>query len=264
LKYTVLDQMILAASGKLYGWGSNSSGQLGLFHSDNVNRPELFTRVPERIIKVVAGYMHTAILTEKGELFAFGFMHSELKFGQDGKLIKSFPHQDRIISLASGSAHILALSASGMLYGYGVNGHGQLGNDAKLLNHVQEITSLRGKKITQISTGFQHSVALTSAGQVFSFGRNERGQLGIGHNKLQTGPAQVNIPGVHRIIDIFNLSQHSALMDSSLVSHEAPTNVNLPLPENYHPDYALQFQQDTIEETSLPLPQSFSIIGNKK
>jgi len=254
----------LSASGKLYTWGSNSSGQLGLSHSNNVNRPEEFNRVHDRILKVVAGYMHTAVFTEKGELFAFGFIHNDLKFGSDGKLIKSFPPQDKIISLASGSAHILALSASGAVYGYGVNGHGQLGGDIKLITHVQEITSLRGRKIVQISTGFQHSVALTSTGQVFSFGRNERGQLGIGHSKLQTTPAQVNIPGVKRIIDIFNLSQHSPLMDASLVSEEITTNINLPLPENYHPNYGLQFQQATIEETSLPFPQSFSIVGNKK
>jgi len=255
----------IGASGKLYVWGSNSSGQLGLSHNDNVNRPEEFTGILDKIVKVAAGYMHTAVLTEKGELFVFGFLHNDLKFGYYGKLVKSFPPHERIIALASGSTHILALADNGFVFGYGVNGHGQLGTESpKLFSQVQDITSLRGKKITQISTGFQHSLALTSTGQVFSFGRNERGQLGIGHTKLQPTPTQVNIPGVKRIIDIFNLSQHSPLLDPSMVSEEI-TNVNLPVPENYHPDYALQFQQqNTSEESSLPLPQSFSIIGNKK
>jgi len=254
----------LGASGKLYTWGGGSNGQLGLSHNCDVNRPEEFTGIPDKIVKVAAGYMHTAVLNEKGELFLFGFIHNDLKFGHDGKLVKTFPAHDRIIGLASGSAHILALTASGSVYGMGVNGHGQLGIDGKLITQVQDITPLRGKKVTAISTGFQHTIAL-SAGQAFAFGRNERGQLGVGHNKAQPTVAQVNIPGARRIVDIFNLSQHSQLIDASQVSEEIVQNIVLPTPSNYHPDYALQFQQQptSYEETSLPLPQSFSIIGKK-
>jgi alpha-tubulin suppressor-like RCC1 family protein len=160
----------LGESGKLYTWGCGNSGQLGLGHSDNVQFPEEFTGIRERIVKVVCGYMHTAVLNERGELFVFGFLHNELKFGGDGKLVKTFPQHDRVVALASGSAHILALTASGVVYGYGVNGHGQLGIDGpKLITEFTEITSLRGKKVTHISTGFQHSVVLTSTGQVFAF-----------------------------------------------------------------------------------------------
>jgi alpha-tubulin suppressor-like RCC1 family protein len=256
----------LGVSGKLYVWGCGSSGQLGLSHSANVALPEEFTGIPDRIVKVICGYMHTAVLNEKGELYVFGFIHNDLKFGNDGKLVKTFPPNDRVVQLASGSTHILALTANGNLYGYGVNGHGQLGIDGRLITQFTDVTPFRGKKITLIAAGFQHSVVLTG-GQAFAFGRNERGQLGIGHSKAQPTPAQVNIPNVRRVIDLFNLTQHAPLIDASMVSEELEQNISLPLPTNYHPDYALQFQQqsqNTHEETSLPLPQSFSIVGNRK
>jgi len=130
-------------------------------------------------------------------------------------------------------------------------------------NTVQDISALRGRKIVQISAGFQHSIALTSAGQALGFGRNEKGQLGVGHNKPQPTPGTVAIPGVNTIQDIFNLSQHTGLLDPSQVSEEIVTDINLPPPSNYHADYQLQFQQGVQTEETLTLPQSFSIIGRK-
>jgi alpha-tubulin suppressor-like RCC1 family protein len=256
----------LSGTGKLYTWGCGTSGQLGLGHSENVNRPEVFVGIPDRIVKVVCGYMHTAVFSEKGELFVFGFMHNDLKFGEDGKLVKSFPANDPVVSIASGSAHILVLTASGFVQGFGANGHGQLGIDGKVITKFQDISSLRGRKISQIATGFQHSFALTNTGQVLAFGRNERGQLGLGHSKgVQDIPAPVNIPGVNRIIDIYNLSQHAPLLSASMVAEEVE-EITLSSPDQtYHPDYHLQFQAlESHEETSLPLPQTFSIIGKKK
>jgi alpha-tubulin suppressor-like RCC1 family protein len=256
----------LSESGKLYVWGCGTSGQLGLEHSSNINRPEEFTGIQDRVVKVACGYMHTAVISDKGDLFVFGFIHNELKYGNSGKLIKSFPPNDPVVSLASGSTHLLVLTATGFVYGYGINGYGQLGVDGTpRFNNVQDISSLRGRKIVQIATGFQHSVVLTSAGQALAFGRNEKGQLGVGHNKLQPTPAQVVIPGVNTIQDIFNLSQHTQLIDASQVSEEIVQDITLPPPSNYHPDYHLQFQQgvQTSDETNLSLPQSFSIIGRK-
>jgi len=255
----------LTESGKLYVWGCGTSGQLGLEHSQNINRPEEFTNIQDRIVKVACGYMHTAVISEKGDLFVFGFIHNELKFGFSGKLIKNFPPNDPVVSLASGSTHLLVLTATGFVYGYGVNGHGQLGVDGTpRFNNVQDISALRGRKIVQIATGFQHSVVLTSAGQALGFGRNEKGQLGVGHNKPQTTPGPVAIPGVNTIQDLFNFSQHTGLIAASQVSEEIVTDISLPPPENYHRDYDLQFQQgvQTSEET-LTLPQTFSIIGRK-
>jgi alpha-tubulin suppressor-like RCC1 family protein len=253
----------LTESGKLYVWGCGTNGQLGLEHQQNINRPEEFTAIQDRIVKVACGYVHTALLSDKGDLYVFGFIHNELKFGWSGKLVKNFPSNDPVVSLASGSTHILVLTATGFVYGYGVNGHGQLGVDGvPRFTNVQELSALRGRKIVQIAAGFQHSIALTSAGQALAFGRNEKGQLGVGHNKPQTTPGTVAIPGVNTIQDLFNFSQHTGLIDASQVSEELVTDIS-PVHSHYHADYNLQFQQGEQTEETLTLPQTFYIIGRK-
>jgi len=79
---------------------------------------------------------------------------------------------------------------------------------------------------------------------------------------MQPTPAQVNIPKVNRIIDIFHLSQHAPLSEASTYEEEA---IELPLPgTQYHKDYALAFEQPAQGETqTLTLPQNFSIVGRK-
>uniref|UniRef100_A0A6B2L5F4 RCC1-like domain-containing protein n=1 Tax=Arcella intermedia TaxID=1963864 RepID=A0A6B2L5F4_9EUKA len=256
----------LSESGQVYTWGCGTSGQLGLDHSDNVQFPEKLSSISDKVTKVSCGYMHTAVLTEKGDVHVFGFLNNELKFGQTGKKVGSFP-SDKVKTLASGSTHILVLTYSGKVYGIGVNGHGQLASTEKILTQLQEIAPLQGKKINQVATGFQHSLALTNSGQVLAFGRNERGQLGVGHSKLQTTPAQLKIPNVSTLVDIFQMSQLQPLRASSNIE-EITETLPLPVPSTvYHEQYNLDLsQQAPLQtesiETELPLPQFFKI--NKK
>jgi len=255
----------LTDNGAVYTWGCGTSGQLGLSHSQNENLPQKLSSVTDKIVKIACGYMHTTCLSENGDLYIFGFIHNDLKFGNSGKKVRSFPLSDPVVSLATGSTHILVLTASGAVYCMGVNGHGQLALDDKIVLQMQELYPLKGKKVIQLAAGFQHTVALTSTGQVYAFGRNERGQLGVGHSKLQPTPSVVNIPGVKRIIDIFHLSQQAPLSDVSGIIEEHV--VELPLPAtHYHENFNLQFQSGVIEQEDVdlpPLPQSFSIVGNK-
>jgi alpha-tubulin suppressor-like RCC1 family protein len=58
------------------------------------------------------------------------------------------------------------------------------------------------KNIKQISTSDGHTLALTEDGQVYSFGRNESGQLGLGHTKNITIPTLIS--------DLNNIAQISA------------------------------------------------------
>jgi alpha-tubulin suppressor-like RCC1 family protein len=49
------------------------------------------------------------------------------------------------------------------------------------------------KNIIQISSGYYFSMALNSTGNVFSFGSNEQGQLGLGDQYNRYTPHHVNI-----------------------------------------------------------------------
>jgi RCC1 and BTB domain-containing protein len=53
-------------------------------------------------------------------------------------------------------------------------------------------SGLSGETVANIRCGYYHTLLLTDTGRVFSFGRNDYGQLGLGHNAQRMfGPHQV-------------------------------------------------------------------------
>ena len=87
--------------------------------------------------------------------------------------------------ISAGNSHSLALDQNGNIYSWGRNNYGHLGNgtttDSNTPVQVKTTgTPMEGKKIVQISTGIDHSLALDQDGNVYSWGRNNYGQLGNG------------------------------------------------------------------------------------
>ncbi|CCX16457.1 regulator of chromosome condensation 1/beta-lactamase-inhibitor protein II [Pyronema domesticum] len=108
---------------------------------------------------------------------------------------ESLGYTEKISSIATGQDHLLVLTSAGRLFSsaasYSYPSRGQMGIQGltyasrpvgKPIDHLQEITSLSPHKITSISAGDYHSVALTSTGEVFTFGDNVHGQLGFEYN----------------------------------------------------------------------------------
>lgn len=53
------------------------------------------------------------------------------------------------------------------------------------------IVGLSGIGVTQLACGDTHTLAVTAGGQLFSFGRNQNGQLGVGTDKDSLAPVPV-------------------------------------------------------------------------
>ena len=92
-----------------------------------------------------------------------------------------FSHQ--IKQIVCGQEHTIILTVEGSLFGCGWNGHGQLG-----LGHTRNQHSFQsigpfpnGQTVDVVSCGSAHTLIITSNGQVLMCGRNDRGQLGLGH-----------------------------------------------------------------------------------
>ena len=87
--------------------------------------------------------------------------------------------------------HTLAINSRGELYAWGDNGNGQLGigttTDTELV--PQRVGS--DSDWETIRAGEDHSLALKSDGTLYSWGGNDRGQLGIGGTNNETTPRQV-------------------------------------------------------------------------
>jgi alpha-tubulin suppressor-like RCC1 family protein len=102
-----------------------------------------------------------------------------------------------------GSAHICALTLSGEVLCWGMNGFGQLGVGSSAggtdwAAAPRPPLGLTG--IVDLTSGSGHSCALTSAGTVWCWGQNDRGQLGLGTLVNALAPAEVpNLSGVIQI-----------------------------------------------------------------
>ena len=92
---------------------------------------------------------------------------------------------DNIVMVAVGDRHSLALDADGTVWAWGANGVGQVGSNS-LEQSVPYPTKVVDENrnplqnIVAIAAGANHSLALTKDGEVYAWGQNIRGQLGLG------------------------------------------------------------------------------------
>ncbi|CAH3163860.1 unnamed protein product [Porites lobata] len=100
-----------------------------------------------------------------------------------------------IVSLACGSGpHVLAVSGSGEVYTWGHNGYSQLGNGNSNQGLIPSplTSALQMKKVVQVACGSHHSLSLTDDGEVYAWGYNNCGQIGLGTTNNQTVPRKIN------------------------------------------------------------------------
>ncbi|CCI48945.1 unnamed protein product [Albugo candida] len=82
----------------------------------------------------------------------------------------------------------LILTKSGKVYSTGANAYGQcgIGTESVSIHKPQRILFSGEEKDTQdeiiidVASGYQHGIALTENGAVYTWGKGERGQLGYG------------------------------------------------------------------------------------
>uniref|UniRef100_A0A667Y254 Secretion regulating guanine nucleotide exchange factor n=1 Tax=Myripristis murdjan TaxID=586833 RepID=A0A667Y254_9TELE len=89
-----------------------------------------------------------------------------------------------LVQVSAGGEQSFALAVSGSVFSWGKNhrGHGQLGLGKRkpVVGSPQLVRSLWANPLVQVSAGGEQSFALAVSGSVFSWGKNHRGQLGLG------------------------------------------------------------------------------------
>jgi alpha-tubulin suppressor-like RCC1 family protein len=92
---------------------------------------------------------------------------------------------------------IAAITADHKAYIWGSGEAGQIGNEKlQAATLPQELKVLRSQKIRQISFGNGHVVALTRDGAIYTWGKNEHGQLGQGKKLPKQSYKPLLVPGL--------------------------------------------------------------------
>ncbi|XP_057584375.1 E3 ISG15--protein ligase HERC5 isoform X2 [Hippopotamus amphibius kiboko] len=107
-----------------------------------------------------------------------------------------------------------ARKPSGELFAWGQNLYGQLGVGRIFASSPtpQIVEHLSGVPLVQISAGEAHSMALSMSGNVYSWGRNDCGQLGLGHTDNKDSPSCVEVPDNQKVEFLACGGSHTALL----------------------------------------------------
>jgi hypothetical protein len=100
-------------------------------------------------------------------------------------------NKEYVVDVKVGMCHSAGLTSKGNIYIWGWNDYNQCGGQSKT---PQLLEGFKGKKITQISCGDEHTIVKNNEGEVWSFGDNSKGQLGQGHYKVIKGNCKVQVP----------------------------------------------------------------------
>ncbi|KAK0171955.1 hypothetical protein PV328_005341 [Microctonus aethiopoides] len=160
---------------------------------------------PEKVTHVSCGRAHTLICTGDQKIFACGSdQESQLGRGQQSVGDSSSSPVliydcglagPKIIQVAAGSHHSLALISDGSVFAWGSNLEGQLGLSG-ISGLVNKPTKIHlPEPIKQISAGYYHSAFLTESKNVYVCGEAESGKLGIALDfRTQVAPKQMPLP----------------------------------------------------------------------
>eukprot|EP01080_Neovahlkampfia_damariscottae_P008608 gene8608-555_t len=162
--------VLLTAQGKVFVWGSNYWGQLGLDKEnetkDRLQPVELEYFQDKNVVKVACGSNFTLCLTEDGKVFSFG-CSSNFKTGQNNEntiytpiKITQFPIDDKIIDIHVGSNHSVFLTETKKVLTCGWNKYGQLGHQN--IENIAIVESLKNIEISKIGAGAFYSIVASN------------------------------------------------------------------------------------------------------
>jgi len=146
--------------------------------------------------------LHTFILSDDDVLYAFG-RNDRGQLGLGDKVARAtltkvtLPVDSKAVKVVTGHGHSLILLANGDVYACGGNSHGELGlGDSKAHFNVDHpsLTKVAGlSAVRDVACGWEHSLACTQSGDLFTFGHPQNGQLGHGTKGETLKPGKAGI-----------------------------------------------------------------------
>ena len=202
--------MCLSRDGELYSFGANYYGQLG--HGDTVtlNHPKKI-EIMKEVDFVQCSYFYVICKNIDDEIFVWGINdNGQLGIGHKKNQMTPFKHENwmkDVVDVKCGREHTLVLTSTLDVYSFGENFTGKLGRVTER-NKSFSLTIIPNlSQIIRIECGFNYSMCIDIENNLFVFGDNTHGQLGLGDVNDRFSPTKH--PSLSNIIDISSGGCHT-------------------------------------------------------
>ncbi len=160
--------LALSDEGLVFSWGDGDFGKLGRGGSEGCNVPHNIERLNSLdVVQIECGAQFSLALTKSGEVWTWGKGdYFRLGHGSDQHVRKPTVIEalkdKKVIHVAVGALHCLAVTDTGQVYAWGDNDHGQQGNGSTIVNRKPALVhGLEDVHINRVACGSSHSIAWT-------------------------------------------------------------------------------------------------------
>jgi len=185
--------MAVKSDGTLWAWGANGNGQLGLGSTLSQLYPTRITSLSS-VKDGSAGYLHSLVVDSAGKVWSFGDNWAGA-LGDGSSTQRTAPVEvtgltSDVRSVAAGEHFSVGLKEDGMVYAWGVEWNGRLGNGTGVYSNVPSavIGLGAGSGSIAIAAGAGQAFALKADGTLWGWGYNGTGSLGDGTTSDRTSP----------------------------------------------------------------------------
>ncbi len=200
----------IKTDGSLWLWGSTGYGQLGI----NVGGTGAARSTPVQTVlggswlSVSCGAFHTAAVRNDGTMWCWGrnntgaLGNNKPNSFLDADNTRSTPVQTSLggtnwSSVACGYEFTTSIKSDGSLWSWGTGTSGQLGTNDTTTRSIPVTTLLGGFTWSSVTCGSLHTVALKTDGTLWTWGRNNEGQLGVNNDTNRRTPVTTLLGGTN-------------------------------------------------------------------
>ena len=183
--------MFQTKNGEIYSCGNGSDGRLGIGSTSTTKQPTPI-ELPSKICQFSCGYRHALFLNEEGTVYGCGY-GTGIGSTEQSRLYK-ISIQPKIKFIAALHSSSIFIDRDNYCWSLGYGGYGQLGNGSTSSSSTPiKIPGL--ENITNVSSSgsnSNHVIATDKTGQIYSFGNNGNGQLGVNDFSTKNSPTKLD------------------------------------------------------------------------
>jgi uncharacterized protein YjdB len=201
--------------GEAYCWGENDEGEVGSGTTGGqFTTPQLVSGNHD-FTTLSSGFFHNCGVTTGQDIYCWG-NNANAALGDGTANSSNIPVKVSGAfswsQVSAGANHTCARTTSNDAYCWGVNQQGQLGDGNGNVNGSGDSTIPKavsgGFSFTDIASGLSHTCGVTSSGDMYCWGENADGQLGIGSTSQLLAPTTA-VSGSQTWVDVSAGSAHT-------------------------------------------------------